>query len=191
VPPKTDSSHNSGMHTGQGVPYPQLSIQEISSVANNLQVAVKAREESLVELKKELLNKEAKMATTPSIWPTMGDVTSGFGWRTSPTDGSGSDFHPGIDIANDVGTPIVATADGKVIVSGGSSGYGQLIQIDHGNGINTLYGHNSQVLVQNGQMVKKGQVIAYMGSTGYSTGPHVHYEIRVNGTPVNPVNYLN
>lgn len=187
---QTDSPPPKGMYTGQGGPHTILSINEISNATNELQVAVKQREERLSGLKQELLDKEVRMATTPSIWPTMGDITSPFGWRNSPT-GGGSDFHPGIDIANSIGTPIVATADGKVIVSGTAGGYGQLVQIDHGNGINTLYGHTSQILVQVGQMVKKGQLIAYMGSTGYSTGSHVHYEIRVNGTAVDPAKYLN
>lgn len=183
-------SRNSGRYTGQGGPETKLTTSEILTLANHLQVAVKEREESLIELRQDLLDKEARLATRPSIWPTMGDVTSQFGWRSSPNDGS-NDYHPGIDIANNIGTPIVATADGKVIISGRAGGYGQLVQIDHGHGISTLYGHTSQLIVQVGQLVKKGQIIAYMGSTGNSTGPHVHYEIRVNDTAVNPANFLN
>jgi len=182
---------NSGTYTGQGGPQSLMTINEISNATNSLQVVAKEREESLTELKQELLDKEARMASRPSIWPTMGDITSRFGWRNSPDGNGSSDYHPGIDIANSIGTPIVATADGKVVISGRSSGYGNLIQIDHGNGISTLYGHNSQLLVQVGQMVKKGQIISYMGSTGYSTGSHVHYEVRVNGTAVDPSNFLN
>ena len=129
------------------------------------------------------------LANKPSIWPTGGTVTSGFGWRISPW-GEGSEFHQGIDIANSLGTPIVATADGKVVQSGWSGGYGNLVQIDHGNGIATMYGHNSQLVVSDGQQVRKGQIIAYLGSTGRSTGPHVHYEIRVNGKSIDPVGFL-
>lgn len=129
------------------------------------------------------------LANKPSIWPTGGTVTSGFGWRISPW-GEGSEFHQGIDIANSLNTPIVATADGKVVQSGWSGGYGNLIQIDHGNSITTMYGHNSQLVVSDGQQVRKGQIIAYLGSTGRSTGPHVHYEIRVNGNAVDPVGFL-
>ena len=122
----------------------------------------------------------------PSIWPTTGVVTSPYGLRWG-----GSDFHPGIDIANDMGTPIVATADGIVVVAGwNSGGYGNMVDIDHGNGIMTRYGHASQVVVSAGQHVKRGQVIALMGSTGFSTGPHVHYEVHVNGQRVNPISYL-
>ena len=178
------------MHIAQGEQKIQLDIKDMNNVIYNLQMAVKAREESLVELKQELLMKQARLASKPSIWPTAGEVTSRFGWRNSPT-GGGSDFHPGIDIAIDIGTPIVATADGVVVQSEWAGGYGNMVQIDHGNGIATLYGHTSQVLVHNGQIIKKGQVIAYSGNTGYSTGPHVHYEVRVNDTAVNPTSFLN
>ena len=122
----------------------------------------------------------------PSIWPTTGEVTSPYGLRWG-----GTDFHPGMDIANDMGTPIVATADGVVDYAGwNSGGYGNMVDIDHGNGIMTRYGHASQVVVTTGQHVKRGQLIAYMGSTGFSTGPHVHYEVHVNGNRVNPISYL-
>ena len=122
----------------------------------------------------------------PSIWPTTGEVTSPYGLRWG-----GTDFHPGMDIANDMGTPIVATADGVVEYAGwNSGGYGNMVDIDHGNGIMTRYGHASQVVVSTGQHVKRGQLIAYMGSTGFSTGPHVHYEVHVNGNRVNPISYL-
>ena len=103
----------------------------------------------------------------------------------------GSDFHPGIDIANDMGTPIRATADGVVSIAGwNSGGYGNMVDIDHGNGVMTRYGHASYVVVSAGQQVKRGQIIAYMGSTGFSTGPHVHYEVRINGQAVDPSGYL-
>ncbi len=122
----------------------------------------------------------------PSIWPTTGVVTSPYGLRWG-----GSDFHPGMDIANDMGTPIVATADGIVDFAGwNAGGYGNMVDIDHGNGIMTRYGHASQVIVSAGQYVQRGQVIALMGSTGFSTGPHVHYEVIINGQRVNPISYL-
>ena len=122
----------------------------------------------------------------PSIWPTTGEISSPYGLRWG-----GTDFHPGIDIANDMGTPIVATADGVVEYAGwNSGGYGNMVDINHGNGIMTRYGHASQVVVSTGQQVKRGQLIAYMGSTGFSTGPHVHYEVHINGNRVNPISYL-
>jgi murein DD-endopeptidase MepM/ murein hydrolase activator NlpD len=99
-------------------------------------------------------------------------------------------LHPGIDIATSMGTPIFATADGEVVQSGWSGGYGNIVQINHGNGIETIYGHNSRVIVNAGQYVKKGQIICYSGNTGRSTGPHLHYEIRVNGTAVDPIRFL-
>lgn len=122
----------------------------------------------------------------PSIWPTTGVVSSPYGLRWG-----GTDFHPGMDIANDMGTPIVATADGVVEYAGwNSGGYGNMVDINHGNGLMTRYGHASQVVVRVGEHVKRGQLIAYMGSTGFSTGPHVHYEVHVNGNRVNPISYL-
>lgn len=174
---------------GQGGPQMQLSINNIKDTVTELQSTVKVREQSLAELKQELLDKKSRMAATPSIWPTNGDVTSRFGSRSSPF-GGGSDWHPGIDIANSSGTTIVAAADGEVVQSEWYGGYGNMVQINHGNGITTIYGHNSQNIVHAGQVVKKGQAIAYMGSTGYSTGPHLHYEVRVNGTVANPASFL-
>jgi murein DD-endopeptidase MepM/ murein hydrolase activator NlpD len=179
----------SGTFTGKGGPVVQSDINDIKNVVNDLQAAITEREQSLLQLKQELLAKQARLGAVPSVWPTSGDVTSRFGWR----DLNGKrEFHPGIDIANSIGTPIVATAAGEVVRSSDDGdGYGKMVQIDHGNGIVTIYGHNSQTLVQVGQSVKKGQLIAYLGSSGYSTGPHSHYEIRVNGTAVNPASFLN
>jgi murein DD-endopeptidase MepM/ murein hydrolase activator NlpD len=130
-----------------------------------------------------------KLAGVPSVWPVHGVITSGFGWRSAPF-GPGNELHAGIDIAVAGGVPVVATADGQVLQSGLAGGYGNLVQIDHRNGISTLYGHNSQLAVSVGQTVKKGQVISYAGSTGQSTGPHVHYEVRENGNAIDPWKYL-
>ena len=123
--------------------------------------------------------------TTPSIWPTAGYVSSPYGLRFG-----GSEFHQGVDIAAEIGTPIVATADGVVTAAGWNGGYGNMVDVDHGGGIVTRYGHASAVAVTVGQQVRRGQTIAYVGSTGRSTGPHLHYEVRVNGQPVNPAGYL-
>ena len=105
-------------------------------------------------------------------------------------DGGSSEIHAGIDIASSTGTPVVATADGVVVTSGWVEGYGNLVEVDHGNGVHTLYGHNSQLNATVGQTVRKGQVVAFAGSTGRSTGPHVHYEVRENGAAVDPTKYL-
>jgi peptidase, M23 family len=130
-------------------------------------------------------------STTPSIWPSKGVITSPYGSRIDPVTGASSAFHEGIDIADDYGTSIVATAAGTVTIAGYTDGgYGNLVEIDHGNGFVTRYGHNSAVLVTPGMSVKQGQVIALMGSTGKSTGAHVHYEVRINGTAVDPMVFL-
>ena len=123
--------------------------------------------------------------TTPSIWPAAGFVSSPYGLRFN-----GTEFHQGIDIAADMGAPIVATADGVVTAAGWNGGYGNMVDVDHGGGIVTRYGHASALAVTVGQQVRRGEVIAYVGSTGRSTGPHVHYEVRVDGQPVNPAGYL-
>ncbi|AME03548.1 M23 family metallopeptidase [Selenomonas sp. oral taxon 136] len=124
--------------------------------------------------------------TTPTGWPTDGFISSGYGLRWN-----GAEFHQGIDIAAEMGTPIVATADGVVTIAGwNAGGYGNMVDIDHGSGVSTRYGHASAVVVTVGQRVRRGQIIAYVGSTGHSTGPHLHYEVRLSGQPVNPTSYL-
>ncbi|MBP2655908.1 MAG: Peptidase family [Firmicutes bacterium] len=179
------------VHDGQGGPAVKPQLSQLTKLVEDLEAQAKEREQSLSAIKAALLNRNARQAVTPSIWPVSGgEVTSRYGWRESPWGGTGGDWHPGIDIANDYGTPIVATADGVVVHSGWYNGYGILVIIDHGNGIETLYGHCSQTIVRVGQPVNKGAVISYMGSTGYSTGNHVHYEVRVNGTAVNPASFL-
>lgn len=123
------------------------------------------------------------------IWPIAGPITSEFGWRTHPIFGS-QRFHSGLDIGGDYGIPIQAAASGVVIEAGWIGGYGNTIMIEHGNGIVTLYGHNESLAVGVGQSVNQGDVIAYCGSTGNSTGPHCHFEVRLGGEPVSPWNYL-
>ena len=122
-------------------------------------------------------------------WPVSGVITSGFGWREHPIFGR-QIFHSGIDIGVREGTPVHAADSGTVVYSGWMDGYGYAVVIDHGNGISTLCAHNSDLAVSEGQSVSKGTVIAYAGSTGNATGPHVHFEVRVNGDPVNPLGYL-
>ena len=195
----------SGKHDGQGGPYVQQpSLDNVSEALDNVEKDIEKRRASLLELQEQLKAQQESLGTpgmvslpgslvgstvsvtTPTGWPARGEVSSPYGLRWN-----GSDFHPGIDIANDMGTPIVATADGTVTTAGwNAGGYGNMVDIDHGNGIMTRYGHAMQVVVSAGQHVRRGQIIAYMGSTGFSTGPHVHYEVRVNGQTVNPVSYL-
>ena len=123
------------------------------------------------------------------IWPCNGPITSPFGYRTHPIFGT-TIYHAGIDIGVDYGTPIHAADSGTVILAGWCGGYGNAVIIDHGNGLQTLYGHNTSVAVSEGQAVSQGEVIAYAGSTGYSTGPHCHFEVRENGEAVDPMGYL-
>lgn len=173
-------------HNGQGGPGITPDMKIIGETLDSLSQSVAVRRQSLENLKQTIANQQAQVAITPSIWPAAGEVSSRYGLRWE-----GSDFHPGVDIAADVGTPIMATADGVVAESGwNSGGYGYLVDIDHGNGIVTRYAHNSQLAVSAGEKVKKGQVIAYMGNTGFSTGPHLHYEVIVNGKAVNPNRFL-
>ena len=128
-------------------------------------------------------------AETPNIWPVAGSISSYYGYRTSPG-GIGSTFHEGVDIAGDYGTPISATAAGTVTQAGWVGGYGYLVEVKHADGIVTRYGHNSAVLVYEGQHVDQGSMIALMGSTGNSTGPHCHYEVRIHGEAVDPMYFL-
>ncbi len=127
--------------------------------------------------------------TIPAIWPVRGTVTGGFGERIDPLNGEGA-FHSGMDISAPVGTPVYAPADGIVFASGPDSGYGNAVLIDHGFGITTKYGHLSRSDVVIGQEVKRGQLIGAVGETGRVTGPHLHYEVHVHETPVNPAKYL-
>lgn len=123
------------------------------------------------------------------MWPCSGPITSYYGWRTHPIFGT-TKYHSGMDIAVDTGTPIQAADSGTVVYSGWLGGYGNCVMIDHGGGLVTLYGHNSSLTVGEGQYVNKGTVIAYAGSTGYSTGPHCHFEVRLHGELTEPLNYL-
>jgi murein DD-endopeptidase MepM/ murein hydrolase activator NlpD len=130
----------------------------------------------------------SKGKETEFIWPLLGEITSGFGPRVHPITGK-SDFHEGIDIEVEEGTPVHASRMGRVIYKGESSGYGKLIIIEH-NGYRTYYAHLSSIFVYKGQFVEAGQIIGLSGNTGTSTGPHLHFEIRVRGRPVNPLRYL-
>ena len=129
------------------------------------------------------------LADAPSLWPVEGRVTSSFGERQDPIDGEGA-FHPGIDIAAPTGTPVHATAAGVVTGADLGRGYGRTVELNDGHDIMTVFAHLSALAVVPGQHVSRGQIIGYVGDTGHSTGPHVHYEVRVDGVPVNPYKYL-
>ncbi len=125
----------------------------------------------------------------PEIWPAQGSFTSGYGWRRSPIDRSLT-FHSGIDVANKRGTRIVAAAPGVVVTAGDNAGYGRMVEIDHGFGITTVYAHCTSLRVREGERVEQGDYIATMGSTGRATGPHLHFEVRIDGHAMNPLDYL-
>ena len=167
----------------------QSMLDRLSGDLNILTNHIKMRQFSFQELDEYLKNQKSLLASTPSIWPTRGWVTSGFGYRKSPFTGL-PEKHEGLDIATRMGSEVRSTADGKVILAGRENGYGNMVEIDHGYGVLTRYGHNSKNLVKVGDKVKRGQTIALVGNTGRSTGPHVHYEVLVNGIPVSPRNYI-
>jgi len=134
-------------------------------------------------------HRHALAAATPSIWPVVGWLSSSYGSRHDPFNDEKS-FHPGLDISADYGTPVIATADGKVVSAGANGAYGNMVVIDHGFSITTRYGHLSRIAVRGDQQLKRGEVLGYVGSTGRSTGPHLHYEIWMNGHLANPIDLM-
>ncbi len=164
-------------------------VERLLGNLEELDQQAKTQAVSLQQLDEFFKNQKSFLSSTPSIWPTRGWVTSGFGLRKSPFTGR-KERHKGWDIGARLGSSIRATADGVVVVSGRETGYGKMLKIDHGYGISTRYGHNSKNLVKAGDRVKRGDLIALVGSTGRSTGPHLHYEVLRGGVPVNPRNYI-
>jgi murein DD-endopeptidase MepM/ murein hydrolase activator NlpD len=148
-----------------------------------------ALESELASVKTRVEDQQARARATPSIWPLAGWLSSGYGKRRDPFNGS-PDFHSGLDIAADRGTPVRATADGKVESTGFSGNYGNAIVLDHGYGIGTRFGHLSKFAVRPGQPIRRGEIVGYVGSTGRATSPHLHYEILLNGQPINPLRLL-
>jgi murein DD-endopeptidase MepM/ murein hydrolase activator NlpD len=164
-------------------------VQQMRADVERLQSEAISQEVSLADLEKNLEAKREMMLRMPSLWPTMGWVTSGFGFRTNPFTGL-TQMHEGMDISNRVGTLVVAPSDGIVSDSGNDLVYGKILVISHGFGMTSRYCHLSQVLVKPGQKVVRGDKIAEIGMTGKTTGPHLHYEVRLNGIPVNPMRYI-
>lgn len=161
----------------------EQSYAELQSASESIKERIRARENQGIS------GNQAVVGTGQFIWPAHGPITSPFGYRVHPIFGT-QIFHSGMDIGVDTGTPVLAADSGVVVDACWISGYGYTVIIDHGNGLSTLYAHNSELAVSAGQTVSQGQVVAYSGSTGYSTGPHLHFEVRVNGTPVDPLGYL-
>ncbi len=155
-----------------------------------LEEATNKLEKGLRDIKEVVAANQIKLSAIPSIWPVRGYITSGIGDRSNPFGGGGSETHPGLDIAATHGTAIEPGGDGIVIKAGPQGGYGNLVVIDHGYGITTRYGHMSRIDVKVGDHVHRGMQLGAVGSTGRSTGPHLHYEVRLYDRVVDPMNYL-
>lgn len=189
LPPKSDASAyagKGGSSLGNGSELNVMFEQE-----KNIKLQADAKTADLENLLSAIENENYRRDVTPSQWPTDGGyVSSSFGGRANPFSGYGRDWHPGIDIAVDYGTPVYASAAGYVQQAGWYGGYGNYIRLTHDFGYATAYGHMSRLAVRAGSFVKKGQVIGYVGSTGYSTGPHLHFEVIKNGEQVDPYSLM-
>ncbi len=164
---------------GPALPLDEMGLATVMAKMGRLEEDMKAYEAVLRE-----------RGYTPTIWPVNGKLEGGFGGRRNPFGGGGYEFHSGQDIEADWGAPIVSGASGRVTFTGWQNGYGQLVEVDHGGGLTTRYAHLSHIDVQLNQVVARGQLLGKVGSTGRSTGPHLHYEVRINDQPVNPLPYL-
>jgi murein DD-endopeptidase MepM/ murein hydrolase activator NlpD len=164
---------------GPALPLDAEELAALESKMNRLELEMRAHEALLRE-----------RGYSPTLWPVDGKLESGFGGRRNPFGGSGYEFHSGQDIEAAPGTPVIAGASGVVSFVGWQNGYGQLVVIDHGGGLTTRYGHLSHIDTELGRTVERGEFVGRVGSTGRSTGPHLHYEVRINDEPVNPLQYL-
>lgn len=168
---------------------PPAKDNSLGARVERLQTVSLSTETGLSKLQVYMLAQSAIMAATPSLLPIAGWISSPFGYRRHPYDGAFR-LHAGIDLAAEPGTPVRAPADGTVIFSGYKEGYGKCVVIDHGYSIRTLFAHNSKLFANQGMRVRRGETISEVGSTGMSTGPHLHYEVRKNGMPVNPAAFF-
>jgi len=164
---------------GPALPLDEMALATLTAKTNRLEEDLRAYEAIL-----------RQRGYTPTVWPVEGTLEGGFGGRRNPFGGSGYEFHSGQDIEAPYGAPVVAGASGKVSFVGWQNGYGQLVIVDHGGGLSTRYGHLSHIDVEINQTVSRGQLLGKVGSTGRSTGPHLHYEVRINDQAVDPLPYL-
>lgn len=167
----------------------ELAARKMQDFLSHLSESVRLEEVRQQDLLRALRENRDVLASMPSIWPVVGFISSSFGGRSSPF-GGGGQFHKGLDISNRMGTPVLAPAQGAVILAARDGAYGNSVEINHGGGIVTKYGHMQRWAVQPGQWVKRGEIIGYIGMSGRTTGPHLHYEVRLNGVPVNPMRYI-
>ena len=164
-------------------------VQQMRTDIERLKSEAASQEESLSDLEKLLQTKKEVLVHTPSIWPVHGWVTSGFGFRNNPFTGL-TQMHEGIDISNRVGTPVTAPGNGIISDTGRDYSHGNVVVISHGFGMTSRYNHLNKIFVRAGQKVKRGDKIAEIGMSGKTTGPHLHYEVRMNGIPANPMRYI-
>jgi murein DD-endopeptidase MepM/ murein hydrolase activator NlpD len=164
---------------GPALPLDEMGLATLTAKMNRLEEDMRAHE-AILRLR----------GYTPTVWPVDGKLEGGFGGRRNPFGGPGYEFHSGQDIEAPWGTPVVAGASGRVSFIGWQNGYGQLVIVDHGGGLTTRYGHLSHIDVELDQNVSRAQILGKVGSTGRSTGPHLHYEVRINDHAVNPLQYL-
>lgn len=193
--PQELPSMQPGVTPGRGgaessLPSRNLTVREFSGLVTELAQQMDTRSDQLSVLEALLVHDSANRKFLPSLFPIIdGWYSSNFGYRIDPFTGQSS-MHEGIDFPAEIGTPIVATASGKVIFAEWHPAYGKMLEIDHGNGLVTRYAHTSMLLVKEGDLVVRGQRVAAVGSTGRSTGPHLHFEVRLNGVPQNPARFL-
>ena len=169
---------------------PQVSEEELAQRINILMGDLRLQRKLLEDLESYRGLMNGYLRNYPTLWPVHGNISSGFGWRTNPMGGRGSEHHDGVDIPARTGTPIRAAGGGTVVFAGWQNGYGNTVIINHGSGITTAYAHSSRINVEVGQLINRGDIIAYVGSTGRSTGPHLHFEVRINGSAVNPIPFM-
>jgi len=182
-----------GADTESDLPGPapagESNLNALPGKLSSLEGEAARQERSLRDLQEYFDDQRSLLVSTPSIWPTRGWVTSDFGTRIDPYSAERK-MHQGIDIATPIGQPIYSPSDGTVVFAGTEGGYGKVLVIDHGYGVKTRYAHLSDILVRTGDRVGRGDKVAAVGNTGRSTGPHLHYEVRVNGIPENPRKFI-
>lgn len=169
--------------------YTHTLIRDMRERLDTLEISMLLEEAAQQDLFHAAAAQQERLARIPVVWPTRGRFSSRFGYRTAPFSGK-TRFHKGIDITAPTGTPVKATAQGRVILAKRFSTYGMCVDIDHGDGIRTRYGHLSKLTVHPGQLVYRGDVIGLVGNTGRSVAPHLHYEVHLGSKPVNPLNYI-
>lgn len=167
----------------------ELAVRKMQDFLDKLGESARLEEVRQQDLLRALRENKGILASVPSIWPVTGFISSSFGGRMSPF-GAGRQFHKGLDISSRPGTPVVAPGEGTVIMAAHDGAYGNSVEIDHGGGIVTKFAHLQRLAAKPGQWIRKGEVLGFVGMTGRATGPHLHYEVRLNSVPVNPMRYI-